>query len=90
MVDPTEPTNLFARPKSIRQTRVRVPDKPRSLARMDYLDTSTVALSLAEKVANLRIFDDDRGKMKRSPLDVKGSALVGSYAFPYWTNQIST
>jgi D-aminoacyl-tRNA deacylase len=57
---------------------------------MYYLDTSTVALSLAEKVANLRIFDDDRGKMKRSPLDVKGSALVGSYAFPYWTNQIST
>jgi hypothetical protein len=41
---------------------------------MDYLNTSTVALSLAEKSANLRIFDDVRGKMKRSPPDVRGSA----------------
>jgi D-tyrosyl-tRNA(Tyr) deacylase len=41
-------------------------------------DTSDVAASMAGKIANLRIFEDDQGKMNRSLLDVKGSALVVS------------
>jgi D-aminoacyl-tRNA deacylase len=41
-------------------------------------DTSAVAVSMAEKIANLRIFGDDAGKMNRSLLDVGGSALVVS------------
>lgn len=41
-------------------------------------DSSAVAESMAEKVANLRIFEDDAGKMNRSLLDVGGAALVVS------------
>jgi D-tyrosyl-tRNA(Tyr) deacylase len=41
-------------------------------------DSPVVAASLAEKVANLRIFEDRQGKMNRSLLDVRGAALVVS------------
>jgi len=41
-------------------------------------DASAVATAFAEKIATLRIFEDDRQKMNRSLVDVKGSALVVS------------
>jgi D-tyrosyl-tRNA(Tyr) deacylase len=41
-------------------------------------DTSAVAANMASKISNLRIFQDDQGKMNRSLLEVEGSALVVS------------
>ena len=41
-------------------------------------DTSATAVSMAGKIAHLRIFEDDQRKMNRSLLDVNGSALVVS------------
>jgi D-aminoacyl-tRNA deacylase len=41
-------------------------------------DTPAVAIALAEKTANLRIFRDENEKMNRSLLDIGGSALVVS------------
>jgi|SRR5450432_27417 D-tyrosyl-tRNA(Tyr) deacylase len=41
-------------------------------------DTPAVAASMAEKVANLRIFEDEQGKMNKSLLDAQGGALVVS------------
>lgn len=39
-------------------------------------DTATAAIAMAEKVANLRIFGDDAGKMNRSLLDTGGAVLA--------------
>lgn len=41
-------------------------------------DTPATAARLAERIATLRIFDDDDGNMNRSCLDVEGSVLVVS------------
>jgi D-tyrosyl-tRNA(Tyr) deacylase len=41
-------------------------------------DTAIDAGYLADKAANLRVFEDDAGKMNRSVLEVGGSALVVS------------
>ncbi len=41
-------------------------------------DTEEQASFLAEKIANLRIFEDEQGKINLSILDVKGGALVVS------------
>lgn len=41
-------------------------------------DATDDADYLAEKIANLRIFDDDEGKMNRSLLDTAGAMLVVS------------
>lgn len=41
-------------------------------------DTTTDAEFMAEKLVNLRIFEDDAGRMNRSLLDVGGSMLLVS------------
>jgi len=46
------------------------------LVGIGHADSSTQAQAMAEKVATLRIFEDDAGKMNLSILDTHGSALV--------------
>jgi D-tyrosyl-tRNA(Tyr) deacylase len=41
-------------------------------------DTAATAGAMAEKIANLRIFEDAEGKMNRSLVETGGSALVVS------------
>ena len=41
-------------------------------------DGESQALTLVEKIANLRVFEDEQGKMNLSILDVHGEALVVS------------
>lgn len=41
-------------------------------------DTPETAASMAEKIVNLRIFNDEQGKMNRSLLDTKGAVLAVS------------
>ena len=41
-------------------------------------DTEAVARTMVEKIANLRIFEDQEGKINRSVLDVGGQAIVVS------------
>jgi len=41
-------------------------------------DTPATAATMAEKIANLRIFGDEAGKMNRSLLDTGGAALAVS------------
>jgi D-tyrosyl-tRNA(Tyr) deacylase len=42
------------------------------------VDTPTSGEVLAEKIANLRVFDDDQGRMNRSLLETGGQALCVS------------
>lgn len=41
-------------------------------------DTGAAAASMAEKIVNLRVFNDDEGKMNRSLLEVGGAILAVS------------
>jgi D-aminoacyl-tRNA deacylase len=43
-----------------------------------HTDTDAQARILVDKIAHLRIFEDDGGKMNRSLLDIDGAALVVS------------
>ena len=46
------------------------------LVGVTHKDTSAEAAWLANKLINLRIFEDEQGKMNKSLLDIKGKALI--------------
>ncbi|TVQ67368.1 MAG: D-tyrosyl-tRNA(Tyr) deacylase [Balneolaceae bacterium] len=48
------------------------------LVGIHHTDSEEQCIWCAEKISNLRIFEDDEGKMNRSLLDVKGDVLVVS------------
>jgi D-tyrosyl-tRNA(Tyr) deacylase len=48
------------------------------LVGVTHTDTREVAQKMAEKVVNLRVFEDEAGKMNRSALDVGAEMLVVS------------
>src|SRR3954451_22521480 len=70
----------------VREARVRVREKPVGeigpglcvLLGVAREDGPAEATRLAEKVARLRIFEDEQGRFDRSLLDVGGEALVVS------------
>lgn len=70
----------------VSQGRVSVEGKPVSeigpglviLLGVGHGDTEAQAIYLADKIANLRIFEDEQGKVNLSVLDVKGEAIVVS------------
>lgn len=41
-------------------------------------DTEQIITKMAEKIVNLRVFEDENGKMNRSLIDVQGNALIVS------------
>jgi D-aminoacyl-tRNA deacylase len=49
-----------------------------ALVGVTHSDTETQAHKLADKIANLRMFDDDNGVMNRSVTDIDGAILVVS------------
>jgi D-aminoacyl-tRNA deacylase len=48
------------------------------LVAVGHNDTSTTCIFLADKIVNLRIFNDEQGKMNRSLLDTGGAILAVS------------
>ncbi len=47
-------------------------------------DSADTAAAMAEKVVNLRIFEDEQGKMNRSLVDVKGGVAGGFAIYFIW------
>jgi D-tyrosyl-tRNA(Tyr) deacylase len=78
--------NMKAVVQRVREARVRVREKPVGeigpglgvLLGVDREDGPAEATRLAEKVARLRIFEDEQGRFDRSLLDTGGQALVVS------------